>query len=395
MRPGPSQTEPAVPPHRGTILVVEDEVIVAADLADKLGHLGYDVIGSTPRGEEAVSIASRFRPDIILMDIRLQGRMDGVEAAACIHNDCHLPVIYLTAHRDPVTLERAKVTEPFGYLTKPFDESELETAIVIARAKHQAEQRLRESEERFRALTEATFDAIVMHEHGRALEVNQSFLTLLGYPRDEVIGRHVLDLVVAADSFATVAERLITGSEEPYEAALIRKDGHRLVVEIRARNVTFLGRRVRVASLRDISDRKAAEQALHENRERLALALEAARLGTFDWNVHTGETIWSEYHYRLLAYQPGEVNPSVAAWQQRVHPDDWHAVAAQLNQTLDEGEEYHAEYRVCWPDGQVRWHLARGRFLLSADGRADRLLGIVMDISEHQQAPLPATGSTP
>ena len=137
---------------KGKILIVEDEAIVAEDLSRKLERLDYEVSGMAGSGEEAVALARARRPDLVLMDIRLEGRMDGVEAAQIIHQESDIPVIYLTAHSDPTTLQRAKLTEPFGYILKPFEELELETHIQMALYKHQAERKLRESEEQFRAL---------------------------------------------------------------------------------------------------------------------------------------------------------------------------------------------------------------------------------------------------
>jgi PAS domain S-box-containing protein len=130
---------------KASILIVEDEAIVAADLAGILRRMGYEINGTTPRGEEAINLAREQRPDLILMDIRLAGAMDGVEAAGIIHRELDLPVIFLTAHSDQATLERAKLSEPFGYLLKPFEELGLETHIEMALYKHRAERKLRQA----------------------------------------------------------------------------------------------------------------------------------------------------------------------------------------------------------------------------------------------------------
>ena len=114
-----------------TILIVEDEMIVAADLANKLGKLGYKVVGSADSGEESILMARELRPDLVLMDIILAGQMDGVEAAEQIRREFDLPVIFLTAHSDRATLERAKRSEPCGYILKPFEERELATQIEL------------------------------------------------------------------------------------------------------------------------------------------------------------------------------------------------------------------------------------------------------------------------
>jgi CheY-like chemotaxis protein len=128
-----------------TILIVEDETIVAEDLAKKLRRLGYAVAGTTDLGEQALALTKELRPNLILMDIRLAGTMDGVEAAERIRQQCGVPVIYLTASSDRATIDRAKVTEPFGFILKPFEDRELASHIEMALYKHQAERKLRES----------------------------------------------------------------------------------------------------------------------------------------------------------------------------------------------------------------------------------------------------------
>jgi PAS domain S-box-containing protein len=137
------------------ILVIEDETIVAADLKDKLTYLGYHVIGTARTGEEGVRIASAERPALVLMDIVLAGKMDGIEAADRICQIYNVPIIFLTAHSDSETLARAKATGPFGYLLKPFSERELETHIEMAVYRYRVEERLREKEERLRFAIDA------------------------------------------------------------------------------------------------------------------------------------------------------------------------------------------------------------------------------------------------
>ncbi len=139
---------------KATVLIVEDEVIVAADLASRLRILGYEVIGTAERGEEAVSMACSLHPDLVLMDIRLKGRMDGIEAAEQIRRECDLAVIFLTAHSDASTLARAMISEPFGYILKPYEERELQIGIEVALYKHRAERELRWNKERNEILSD-------------------------------------------------------------------------------------------------------------------------------------------------------------------------------------------------------------------------------------------------
>ncbi|MFZ2448432.1 MAG: response regulator [Syntrophobacteraceae bacterium] len=125
------------------ILVVEDEAIVAMDLEDRLTAMGYRLAGVTVSGERALELVRHQRPDLVLMDIRLQGDMDGIETAEEMRRQFHVPVIFLTAYSEDATLERLKLAEPFGYILKPFNDRELKSTIEIALYKHRAEEEMR------------------------------------------------------------------------------------------------------------------------------------------------------------------------------------------------------------------------------------------------------------
>lgn len=114
------------------ILVVENEAIIATDIQDMLEDLGYDVPAIASSGEEAIKKAEEIKPDLVLMNIGLKGDMDGIDAAAHIYNRFDIPFVYVTAYMDEKRLERAKVTEPFGYIIKPFEDNELASAIEKA-----------------------------------------------------------------------------------------------------------------------------------------------------------------------------------------------------------------------------------------------------------------------
>jgi len=131
---------------KASILVVEDEMIVAKDIQNRLIKLGYSVVEIISNGEAAIREVAKSCPDLVLMDIKLKGEIDGVEAAKEIYTRFNIPIIYLTANADKTTLERAKTTEPFGYIIKPFKERELNTTIEITLSKHQMERKLKESE---------------------------------------------------------------------------------------------------------------------------------------------------------------------------------------------------------------------------------------------------------
>lgn len=136
------------------VLVVEDESIVSKDIQHSLKKLGYNVVGAAATGEKAIELANETKPDIVLMDIMLKGDMNGIEAADEIRSTMNIPVIYLTAYADEGTLARAKVTEPCGYIIKPFKEIDIHTSIEMAIYKHKRESDVRKERDMLYSLVE-------------------------------------------------------------------------------------------------------------------------------------------------------------------------------------------------------------------------------------------------
>ncbi len=136
------------------ILIAEDEAIVAEDLALTLQDLGYQVVGTASTGLLAIQLAEESKPDLVSMDIKLRGEIDGIQASEQIRARFDIPVIFLTAYAETDVLSRAKVTEPYGFLAKPFSYHMLKITIETALYKHAADKRVKESEERYRMLVE-------------------------------------------------------------------------------------------------------------------------------------------------------------------------------------------------------------------------------------------------
>jgi DNA-binding LytR/AlgR family response regulator len=114
------------------ILIVEDEMLIAANIANQLESIGYEVIGIIPRGEEAIKVVQNDKPDLVLMDINLKGELDGVETAKLMQVDGEIPIIYLTANADEGSFKRAKATNPYAFLSKPFKKLDLKNALELA-----------------------------------------------------------------------------------------------------------------------------------------------------------------------------------------------------------------------------------------------------------------------
>ncbi len=178
------------------ILVVEDEQIVAEDLKMTLEGLGYIVAGIASSGEKAIELAGTEKPDLILMDIMLAGKMDGIEAAEKIQARMNVPLIYLTAYSDDATLERAKRTKPYSYLIKPFEERELYSNIEMALYKHKVHHSATDSAPRIHEMLGGVFNAVAATNlKGRVLYLNPPAEQMTGYSSSEAVGQPITDLL--------------------------------------------------------------------------------------------------------------------------------------------------------------------------------------------------------
>ncbi len=262
------------------IFIVEDEKIVSRDLQNVLESLGYEVAGAATSGEEAVGLIPGLCPDIVLMDVMLKGRMDGIEAAEMVRRKLEIPVIYLTAYADDTTLERAKITEPYGYLLKPFDERDLSIAIEMALYRHRMEKRVRESERWLSATLKNIGEGVAaVDADGRVVFLNPHGEVLTGWPAEEARGKpleEVFSIAPARGGAENTGGMKLMGNGMPDPSThddfvLVDRKGGRKHVEFSASIIRDEKDAVTggVLSFRDISGRRKAEEELHRHREHL------------------------------------------------------------------------------------------------------------------------------
>lgn len=186
---------------KASILIVEDSFVVAYHLKTTLEHEGYQVLDTQDSGEGALAFLKNNQADLVLMDIMLNGTLDGVETARIIKSEYNLPVIYTTALNDRDTIHRAKFTEPYGYLTKPFEDREIFTVIEMALYKHHIESKLKESEEKYFSTVRSISDAIVVLDHQyRITYMNPSAEALSGWSLADVQGNLLFDFFKLKDA---------------------------------------------------------------------------------------------------------------------------------------------------------------------------------------------------
>jgi two-component system, cell cycle sensor histidine kinase and response regulator CckA len=261
--------------HAARILVVEDERIVASCLRLQLTALGYDVVDTVPSGKEAIRQTKEQIPDLVLMDINLEGPMDGVQAAAIIRKEFRLPVVYLTAYSNADILERAKTTEPFGYILKPFEDRELHVVIETALYKHRMERRQQERQEWFVATLKSIGDAVVATDDAcRITYMNPMAERLTGWACKEAFGHSLNDVVrliheVTKQPVDVQSFPAIPVSEPSADVLLIEKDNSEIAIESCVTLITNeLGDVVgRVVVFRDITWRKRLEGQLQQKKK--------------------------------------------------------------------------------------------------------------------------------
>ncbi|MBU4289428.1 MAG: PAS domain S-box protein, partial [Proteobacteria bacterium] len=284
------------------ILIVEDEAIVAEDIHNSLQSLGYIISAVVSSGKEAITKIEGNRPDLVLMDIVLKGDMDGIEAASQINSRFNIPVVYLTAFTDEKTLERAKLTEPFGYIVKPFEDRELHSTVEMALYKHKIESRLKESESWLSTILRSIGDAVVVADvEGNIQFMNDVACSLTGWKREEGIGKTL------AGIFNIVNEETRKKVEDPVtkvirkgkvvglanHTLLISKDGTEIPIDdsgapVRDEKGNIIGI---VLVFHDIIERKKAEEKLKKSEKRYRSLYEYALSGLYRSRISDGKIL--------------------------------------------------------------------------------------------------------
>ncbi len=270
------------------IMVVDDEVAIGLQLEDRLSHMGYDVVGRASSGQAAIEMSKRFKPDLILMDIVMTGKLDGIAAAEIIKEELDIPVIFLTAYAEDEFIERAKYVEPFGYIVKPFQESEIKASIEVALYKKEMERRLRESEKRYRLLVGNIPGIVFTGYKDWSIDfIDNKIETVTGYHIEDFDSRKLkwVDIVVKDD--VEKIKQIFTGalkSNKTYIREYRIKSMKGEIIWIQQRDQIICDDHGEVLNVSgvffDISDRKRAEEEKKKLEARLQQVQKMEAIGT-------------------------------------------------------------------------------------------------------------------
>ncbi len=369
------------------ILVVEDEVLIAESIRGKLLGLGYEVPDPIAFGEEAVRRAEELQPDLVLMDIKLGGEMDGVKAAEQIRECLGVPVIYLTAYADAETLRRAGLTEPFGYLLKPLRMEDLRSTVELALHRQEVDEKLRREQD----LTSAILDTagalvVVLDTQARIVRFNRACERATGYSFDEVRGEPLWDRFLVpedVEAVRAVFAQLRAGQfPNEHENYWLTKSGDRrwiawsntALVDDTGSVEYVIGTGI------DITERKRAEEEIRK----LSRAVEQSPSTV----VITDTDGYIEYvnpaFTAVTGYTAEEVigqNPRIL--KSGIQPPELYA---ELWATLDAGDEWRGELSNRRKDGHLYWELASISPIRNPDGTTTHFLKVAEDITERKEA---------
>jgi len=279
------------PPH---VLIVEDEAIIALDIKRLLSSSGFGVAAVASTAEQAIRAIETSKPDLVLMDVHLKGAKDGIETALHIRNTYHLPVVFVTAHADKATLERARQTEPFGYIVKPISALSLTSTVEMALHKHRIERQLEEHRAWLATVLQSVPDAVIVSDlAGHVQFLNSAAEQLLGGEHAKLLGQPVDELLpLASGERSNLASQTLDKAEWgnrvtfPKDALLtLQPHGRQIPVEGDV-VVSYNGEQPvgAIFTLRDISRREQEESIERQEERMLALGRLASSIA-HDFNT--------------------------------------------------------------------------------------------------------------
>lgn len=324
------------------ILICDDEITPAEELARTLKQLGYQVVGSVSSGEEAVRAAEQLKPDLVLTDIELKGEIDGIEAAGQIRSRMDIPVVYLGVYTQKNLLERAKRTEPYGYLGKPVQSPVLRSTIETALYEHEVYRDVRQSEKRHRLVLEHAGVGIGYWDlEGTLLFINRVGAEQLNGTPEEFLGKNLFDLFqrsTAREYLGRIREVAECKSSREYEDSVPLPSGDKWFLSSYAAVTDGAGQVAGVQIIsQDITDRKNGEMALRETSRLNQILIDSMPCVALLLRPRSREIIASNAEAVKVGAVPGA--QCFSSWAKREEPCPW-CLAPKLWET---GEAQHLE----------------------------------------------------
>jgi len=373
--------------HPYKIMIVEDEAVIALRLKQVLTTMGYDVVGIAYSGEEALKKAKSLNPALILMDIMIPDKLDGISAAKIIKEEFDIPVVFLTAFSEDNVIERAKQAVPYGYILKPFQDHEVKAVIEVALYKKEMENILKENEKKFRALAENANEGILIASgYGEYVYANKRAGEITGYSVSELLKLRINDLA-DPDEFGPIKDNycsIISGKsfQKQHETRIIHKDGKEIPIEVTIGRTIWEEQVAVIILFRDIIERKQAEEALRESEEKYRRLFETL-VDVFYQTDNSGKiTMISPSITRAAGYKPEEIIGSYIM-DYYINPDERNKFLEliSINGFI---EKFKVQMKK--KDGSVLWASVNARLSKDKEDNVVGVEGIARDITERINA---------
>ena len=373
------------------ILLVEDESLETKELKQKLEGIGYQVPYIISTYEELVNKASDIMPDIILMKIFLKGDLNNTEAVNKIKK-LDIPLIYLIDYpKNPLIFEKTKITDPYGYIIKPYNDNQLKYTIELALYKHKKEKKLKENENKYRKIFNNEFDMIHLNIikngiPGKFIDVNNVGIERLGYTYDEFLNMTPMD-IIAHEKRSEIQKNAFNIFEKGYlEFDIIQqaKNGKKIPVEVKSTLIGLNEEKVVLSISRDITESKKAEKTLQESEKKYRDLAELLPQTIFETDLNGNITFVNHIGHQIFGYTPEELNKGINMIQILV-PED-RARAMKNNQRILNGEKLpFGEFTALKKDGTTFPIIVNTNLIIQED-KIIGLRGILVDISELKDA---------
>ncbi len=373
------------------VLIVEDDMIIANFIKSKLEDMGFDVLDKIRTGEEALEKTSRLCPDLILMDVILPGKIDGINCIEQIRKYLDVPVVYLTASSDSETIERLMKTEPNGFLIKPFDERVLASAIQIAIFRHKTKKELLQAKETLRTTIESIDDMVFgLDTEGKFVQTFQKekYERFRCFHHVKIFGKKIQDVFpskISEGMMRCIKRVLESQKTQNFEFSLLHENNlfwFNAKFTIRKNEKSMVEGLTMVVS--DITSDKVIHDELVVSQEKLTEAQDIAKLGNCDVYFHEKQYVYNDIFFDILDIQtPGEKNAfTEESMMQIIHPDDRNRYRMYREKLIsDQRKNFSIDFRIIDKRSQVRYIHSAGKIFYDDENQPTRMIMTIQDVS--------------
>lgn len=373
------------------ILIVEDDKMLSTIYKMFLNELGHELVGIYANAADAISACKTEKPDVILMDIQIQGEIDGIDASYIIQDQFQIPVIFVTSITDDKTIARAAKTKSYGFLIKPIDKTKLGILIELAISRHNQDKQIKIKDDRYHKLIEDSPNAVMLITNDIIQFVNLSGLKLFGTINIErMIDAPISDFLADEnrDIFLKILRQSTNSGEKIKVDDVKFKTIHNdeFLSQVIGSTIDYKGEKTIQLIVRDSTRTLQAERRLKESEEKIKMLSLTSNDAYWDWELETNKVFFSSKFKAMLGYEENELENSIKEWENRLEANDKNRISAIIKEHIDGKTPFYSiDYQMLHKDGKFRWFNENGIAIKDEHGKAQRLIGTFTDNTEWKK----------